>query len=327
MTFLTVQGISKSFGAIRAVDDVSFTVGRGQVVGFLGPNGAGKSTTMRMITQFLDPDQGEIRLDGVPLAADPIAAKRRIGYLPENNPLYTDMLTTDYLTFVARLRDLTGSEATAAIDDAVAATAIEEVYYRPIGELSKGFRQRVGLAQAILHRPDLLVLDEPTEGLDPSQRLEIRHLIERVGRDRTVILSTHVLSEVSKTCSQLLIINAGKIVADGLTDTLVAEASGSVKILVEAEGDGVADRIGSLEGVQQVEARESSGDGRVAVTVTASGDKDVRPEIFGMAKDRGWILYELSQQSRSLEDLFLKLTKQEPEESQSTANPEPSEAQ
>jgi ABC-2 type transport system ATP-binding protein len=326
MTFLTVQGISKSFGAIAAVDNVSFTVGRGQVVGFLGPNGAGKSTTMRMITQFLDPDQGEILLDGVPLAADPLAAKRRIGYLPENNPLYTDMLTTDYLTFVARLRDLTGSQATVAIDDAVAATAIEEVYYRPIGELSKGFRQRVGLAQAILHRPDLLVLDEPTEGLDPSQRLEIRHLIERVGQDRTVILSTHVLSEVSKTCSQLLIINAGKIVADGLMDTLVAGASGSVKILVEAEGDGVADRIASLEGVQQVITRESGGDGRVAVTVTASGDKDVRPEIFGMAKDRGWILYELSQQSRSVEDLYLELTKQELDGPQSTANPEPSEA-
>ena len=327
MTFLTVQGISKSFGSITAVDNVSFTIGRGQVVGFLGPNGAGKSTTMRMITQFLEPDQGEIRLDGVSLAADPLAAKRRIGYLPENNPLYTDMLTTDYLTFVARLRGLTGSEATTAIDDAVAATAIEEVYYRPIGELSKGFRQRVGLAQAILHRPDLLVLDEPTEGLDPSQRLEIRHLIERVGRDRTVILSTHVLSEVSQTCSRLLIIDAGKIVADGLMDDLVAEATGSVKILVEAKGDGVADRIGSLEGVQQVVTRESGSDGRVAVTVTASGDKDVRPAIFGMAKDRGWILYELSQQSRSVEDLFLELTKPESEQSQSTANPEPSEVQ
>ena len=315
MSLLTLQGVSKAFGDVTAVDDVSFSVDRGQVVGFLGPNGAGKSTTMRLITQFFDPDAGEILLDGVPLATDTLAAKRRIGYLPENNPLYTDMVVADYLTFVARLRGLVGAAATTAIGDAIAATAAEEVYYRPIGDLSKGYRQRVGLAQAILHQPDLLVLDEPTEGLDPSQRVEIRHLIEGLGQDRTVILSTHVLSEVTRTCSRLLIINRGSIVADGLVDVLVAQATGSVQILVEAEGDGVADGLGSLEGVQQVTPRESSVAGSTAVSVTAGGGLDVRPKIFEMAKDRGWTLYELFQEARSLEDLFLELTADDADQS------------
>lgn len=317
MSLLTLQGVSKAFGDITAVDDVSFSVDRGQVVGFLGPNGAGKSTTMRLITQFLDPDAGEILLDGVPLATDTLAAKRRIGYLPENNPLYTDMVVGDYLTFIARLRGLVGAAATAAIGDAVGATAAEEVYYRPIGDLSKGYRQRVGLAQAILHKPDLLVLDEPTEGLDPSQRVEIGHLIEGLGQDRTVILSTHVLSEVTRTCSRLLIINRGSIVADGLVDVLVAQATGSVQILVEAEGDGVAGGLGSLEGVQLVTPRESSVPGSTAVSVTVGGGHDVRPKIFEMAKDRGWTLYELFQETRSLEDLFLELTADDDDQSSS----------
>lgn len=317
MSLLTLQGVSKAFGDITAVDDVSFSVDRGQVVGFLGPNGAGKSTTMRLITQFFDPDAGEILLDGVPLATDTLAAKRRIGYLPENNPLYTDMVVGDYLTFIARLRGLVGAAATAAIGDAVGATAAEEVYYRPIGDLSKGYRQRVGLAQAILHKPDLLVLDEPTEGLDPSQRVEIGHLIEGLGQDRTVILSTHVLSEVTRTCSRLLIINRGSIVADGLVDVLVAQATGSVQILVEAEGDGVAGGLGSLEGVQLVTPRESSVPGSTAVSVTVGGGHDVRPKIFEMAKDRGWTLYELFQETRSLEDLFLELTADDDDQSSS----------
>src|SRR5712692_4394198 len=220
MSLLTLENVSKRFGDITAVDRVSFAVDRGQVVGFLGPNGAGKSTTMRLITQFLEPDAGEIRLDGVPLADRARDAKRRIGYLPENNPLYLEMLVADYLAFIADLRDLTGDHRLRALDEAVAATGIESVFYRPVGELSKGFRQRVGLAQAILHRPDLLVLDEPTEGLDPNQRVEIRRLISELGKDRTVILSTHVLSEVQHTCSRVLIISRGKIVADGPVDQL-----------------------------------------------------------------------------------------------------------
>ncbi len=325
MSLLSLDGVTKEFHDITAVDRVSFDIDRGEVVGFLGPNGAGKSTTMRMITQYYDPDEGEIRLDGVALGDDPVAAKRRIGYLPENNPLYTDMLVVDYLVFIARLRDMTGSDARCAIDDAVGGTGIEDVYYRPIGELSKGFRQRVGLAQAILHRPDLLVLDEPTEGLDPGQRLEIRRLIGNLGKDRTVLLSTHVLSEVRDTCSRLLIINKGRIAADGSVDELVAQASraGGVHLLVEIAGEGVADGIAGLDGVREVVHRQASGDGRTALMVVAGMDRDLRPELFGLARDRGWILYELHQEASSLEDLFLQVTEDAPEE---TAAGEPHES-
>src|SRR5918993_932769 len=265
MSLLSLQGISKLFGGITAVDQVSFEVDRGQVVGFLGPNGAGKSTTMRMITQFLEPDGGSIRLDGAPLDEAGRAAKRRIGYLPENNPLYTEMLVSEYLDFVGRLRELPGPSRQRAMDEAVAATGLEPVFHRPIGELSKGFRQRVGLAAAILHRPDLLVLDEPTEGLDPNQRVEIRRLIGQLGRERTVILSTHILPEVQFTCSRLLIINRGRIVADGPVDELISRATDGARISVEAAGADVPAGLAALPGVMRVEPRDADGD-RVRVT-------------------------------------------------------------
>lgn len=306
MPLLTLERVTKRFNGVPAVDDVSFTIDRGQVVGFLGPNGAGKSTTMRMVTQYFEPDAGNISLDGVPLAEAGRDAKRRIGFLPENNPLYVEMLVSEYLDFVARLRELVGTERARAMDEAVAATGIESVFNRPVGELSKGFRQRVGLAAAILHRPDLLVLDEPTEGLDPNQRVEIRRLISELGRERTVLLSTHVLSEVQFTCSRLLIINRGKIVADGAVDTLVGQATAGVRISVEAAGSQVENRLAGLQGVRGVERRESS-NGRVKLSITAVGE-DIRPRIFELAKSEGWVLYELHQEAGSLEDLFRQLT-------------------
>ena len=308
MTFLSLDAVSKRFGDVTAVDRVSFRVDPGQVVGFLGPNGAGKSTTMRLITQYYEPDAGTITLDGKPLGEAGRAAKRRIGYLPENNPLYPDMLVSDYLTFIADLRELEGPSRDRAIDESVTATGVESVYYRPIGELSKGFRQRVGLAQAILHRPDLLVLDEPTEGLDPNQRVEIRRLIGALGRDRTVILSTHVLSEVQNMCSRLLVISRGKIVADGPVDRLMQQAEGTVEIAVELAGEGAADALTKLPGVRRVTPADDAADGRVAFTIAADRATDVRPAIFGLAKSRGWTLYELHQEAASLEDLFHQLT-------------------
>jgi gliding motility-associated transport system ATP-binding protein len=308
MPLLTLDQVSKRFDGVTAVDRVSFVVDRGQVVGFLGPNGAGKSTTMRVITQYYEPDAGTIALDGIPLAEAGRSAKRRIGYLPENNPLYGDMLVCDYLAFIADLRELAGAARHQALDEAITATGIESVYYRPIGELSKGFKQRVGLAQAILHRPDLLVLDEPTEGLDPNQRVEIRRLIGALGKDRTVILSTHILSEVQHTCSRLLIISGGKIVADGGVDQLIRQAEGAVEIAVEAAGAGVAEALAKLPGVRSVTPTAQPGDGRVAVTLTADRAGDLRPEIFGLAKSRGWTLFELHQQTGSLEALFHQLT-------------------
>ncbi|HWC74960.1 MAG TPA: ATP-binding cassette domain-containing protein [Gemmatimonadales bacterium] len=316
MALLTLTDVAKRFGPITAVDNVSFSVDRGEVVGFLGPNGAGKSTTMRMITQYLEPDQGQVLLDGQPVGELGRSAKQRIGYLPENNPLYGDMLVADYLAFIADLRGLAGSERTRAFEDAVPATGIASVFYRPIGELSKGYRQRVGLAQAILHRPDLLVLDEPTEGLDPNQRAEIRRLITELGKERTVLLSTHVLSEVEHTCARLLIINRGRVVADGPVEALVRRAQGAAQIYVEVEGDGVLDGLRGVRGVAAVEPATTS-NGRIGATLTVAGDSDVRPDVFRLASSRGWTLYELHQTTGSLEALFRELTVgAKPEESQ-----------
>ncbi len=308
MSILSLANVTKHFGAVKAVDGVTFSVDRGQVVGFLGPNGAGKSTTMRMINQFFEPDEGEIQFDGMPLGEAAREAKRRIGYLAENNPVYEDMSVADYLAFFADLRELTGPSRAGAIDEAVQATGIPSVFYRPLGELSKGFRQRVGLAQAILHRPDLLVLDEPTEGLDPNQRLEIRRLIEHLGQDRTVILSTHVLSEVHQTCSRLLVIHEGRIAADGPVEQLVAQAEGKGQVAVEVAGAGVREALGALDGVETVEQLREQ-DGRVLMSVTTDRTKDVRPAIFDLAKTSGWTLFELHEETRSLEAVFQELTK------------------
>jgi ABC-2 type transport system ATP-binding protein len=307
MSFLTLDGVSKRFDGIVAVDSVSCEIDRGQVVGFLGPNGAGKSTTMRMITQYYEPDAGAIRLDGTLLGDAGREAKRRIGYLAENNPLYGEMLASEYLDFIGRLRDLDTDERRRAVDEAVAATGLEPVFHRPIGELSKGFRQRTGLAAAILHRPDLLVLDEPTEGLDPNQRVEIRRLIVELGRERTVLLSTHVLPEIQHVCLRLLIINRGQLVADGPVEQLVARGRGGAHLTVEAAGTGVAERLRQLPGVRDLETRDAS-EGRIRATLTVGADTDLRPQIFELAKSQGWTLYELHQEAGSLEDLFHELT-------------------
>jgi ABC-2 type transport system ATP-binding protein len=272
MALLQLTDVAKRFGPVTAVAGVSCSIDRGEVVGFLGPNGAGKSTTMRLITQYLEPDSGTIELDGRPLAELGREAKRRIGFLPENNPLYGDMLVSEYLGFVADLRELHGTARARALDDAVLATGIGDVFYRPIGELSKGYRQRVGLAQAILHRPDLLVLDEPTEGLDPNQRAEIRRLIADLGKDRTVVLSTHVLSEVEHTCSRLLIISKGMLVADGPVGDLMGRAAGG-GVVVKAE-------VGSVEAPDVVKVLQRL------------------PGVRGVTVES----------ARSLEDLFRELT-------------------
>ncbi len=315
MTLLSLEGVTKRYGSVTAVNRVSFSVDRGQVVGFLGPNGAGKSTTMRMITQYHEPDDGRILFDGVPLTEAGSEAKRRVGYLPENNPLYSEMLVTEYLAFIGRLRDMDKAALARGTDSAVLATGIEGVYNRPIGELSKGYRQRVGLAAAILHEPDLLVLDEPTEGLDPNQRVEIRRLIGALGQARTVLLSTHILSEVQHVCTRLLIINRGNLAADGPVDELVSRAGGQVHILVEAAGAQVMERLVALAGVTAVEpapgpASELAplGEARTRVRITALATTDLRPAIFQLAAASGWTLYELHQEAGSLEDLFRDLT-------------------
>lgn len=312
MSLVDLKSVSKSFGGVRAVDDVSFSIDRGEIVGFLGPNGAGKTTTMRLITQALEPDAGEIRIDDVPLDADSAAARQRIGYLPETNPLYGEMLVSEFLTYMGRLRGIFEPELQDRIDPAVRQTGIAEVFHRPIAHLSKGYRQRVGLAQAILPEPDILILDEPTEGLDPNQRVEIRKLITRLGRDHTVLLSTHVMQEVQAVCDRLLIIHRGKIIADGGVKSLLAGEGQAVKIRVEIDAQpGTARKeLGKLASVSEVHEAGDSG-ARPRFVVVGTTDSDPRPDIFELARDRGWTLWEMTREKEDLERFFRDLTESE----------------
>ena len=303
---ITVEGVTKRYGDVIAVDDLSFEVARGEVVGFLGPNGAGKSTTMRMITGTLQPDEGVVLFDGAPIADDLTNAKRRVGYLPEANPLYDEMLVSEYLEYIAELRALSREETRSGVADAVDETDIGSVFYRPIGECSKGYRQRIGLAGAILHRPEVLVLDEPTEGLDPNQRVEIRRLVSSLGHERTVLLSTHVMQEVESTCSRLVILRRGRLAAEGSVQDLVANRTQSARYVVEARGEGVVETLAALTGVAKHRSQEL--DGRTRVELDVAGTTELRPEIFAIARDRGWTLWELHRERASLEDLFRDLT-------------------
>ena len=303
---ISVAGVTKRYGPIVAVDDASFEVNRGEVVGFLGPNGAGKTTTMRMLTGTLQPDEGTILFDGAPIADHLTEAKSRVGYLPEANPLYDDMLVCEFLEYVARLRGMEPGAARPAISDAVDETGLEEVFFRPIGEISKGYRQRTGMAGAILHQPEILVLDEPTEGLDPNQRVEIRKLVNSLGSERTVILSTHVMQEVEATCDRLLIISKGSIAADGTVAELMDAGRGISRYTVEAAGDGVAEALCGLPGV--ADHAVTAVNGRVRVSLEATGDGELRPDIFRMATERGWVLWELRRERATLEQVFRELT-------------------
>ncbi len=309
---ISVEGVTKRYGPIVAVDQATFEVDRGEVVGFLGPNGAGKTTTMRMLTGTLQPDEGEIRFDGSPIGDDLTAAKSRVGYLPEANPLYDDMLVCEFLEYVARLRGLDPAQARAGIGRAVEETGLEAVFFRPISEISKGYRQRTGMAGAILHEPEILVLDEPTEGLDPNQRVEIRKLVNALGTERTVILSTHVMQEVEATCDRLLIISNGAIAADGTVAQLMDAGRGVTRYTVEAEGQGVAETLHGLPGVADHSSEPV--DGRLRVHLEATGDHELRPEIFRLATEHGWVLWELTRERATLEELFHELTMETPQE-------------
>lgn len=307
---ISVEGLKKRYGPVVAVDGLDFEVHRGEVVGFLGPNGAGKTTTMRILTGTLQPDEGVVRFDGTPIEHDLRGAKRRVGYLPEANPLYDDLLVAEYLEYVAALRELRGTALRTAVSDAVDETSIAEVFYRPVGELSKGYRQRVGMAAAILHRPEVLILDEPTEGLDPNQRVDIRRLVSDLGRERTVLLSTHVMQEVEATCGRVLILRRGRLVAEGSVQELVSRRTGGVRYRVEAEGTGVAEALQTLPGVTGATVEPAAD--RTRVLLDAGPDHELRPEIFAMARDRGWTLWELTRERATLEEVFRGLTAEAP---------------
>ena len=305
---IEVNGVSKFFGELAAVDDLTFSVKRGEVVGFLGPNGSGKTTTMRMLTSFYSPDVGAINIDGLDTKDHDIATRERIGYLPENNPVYADLLVSEYLDFVADLRGLTKADRRENIGQTVEETGLQDVYLRPIGQLSKGYKQRVGLAQAIVHRPSILILDEPTEGLDPNQRLTIRDLIRSLGQERTVMLSTHVMQEVENTCERILLISRGKLVADSTVKDLLQRAQGVRTVHIEVEGNDVERYLASLNGLADIE-RNDSVEGRKRYTLTADDhETDLRPDIFQLAKQRDWVLWELREDRARMEDVFYSLT-------------------
>ena len=302
-----VKGVTKRFGARVAVDNLSFDVKQGEVVGFLGPNGSGKTTTMRMLTSFYTPDLGTININGMDTQESDIVTRAAIGYLPENNPLYEDMLVSEYLVFVAELRGLSGAARRENLDITVEETGIQEVYYRPIHELSKGYHQRVGLAQAILHRPSVLVLDEPTEGLDPNQRITIRDLIRHLGGERTVLLSTHIMQEVENTCERVLVISRGKLVADSPVQDLLLQALELRSIQLEVEGNSVESGLATIKGITDVESQGVE-NGRKRYKLGIAGDADPRADIFKVAKSRNWTLWELHEERPRLEDVFHNLT-------------------
>ncbi len=305
---IEVNGVSKFFGELAAVNNLSFSVNKGEVIGFLGPNGSGKTTTMRMLTSFYTPDVGAINIDGLDTKDHDIATRERIGYLPENNPVYADLLVNEYLDFVADLRGLTKNGRRENIAQTVEETGLQDVYSRPIGQLSKGYKQRVGLAQAIVHRPSILILDEPTEGLDPNQRLTIRDLIRSLGQERTVMLSTHVMQEVENTCERILLISRGRLVADSPVKELLQRAQGIRTVHIEVEGNDVERSLSSLKGIDDIE-RNDPVDGRKRYTITADDhETDLRPEIFRLAKQRGWVLWELREDRARMEDVFYSLT-------------------
>ncbi|MFZ5480200.1 MAG: ATP-binding cassette domain-containing protein [Myxococcota bacterium] len=309
---IEVSGLSRRYGRFDALKDVSFSVDAGEIVGFLGPNGAGKTTTMKILTGFISPTAGGARVAGFDVVTESLEVRRRIGYLPEAAPVYAEMRVLDYLDFVGRVRGMPQAERVTAIERAAAECDIVDRLHQAVGTLSKGYRQRVGLAQALLHQPPILILDEPTSGLDPNQILAVRNLIRRIGQNRTVILSTHILQEVQATCDRVLILNRGQIVADaptaeiqsrhaGGTLTKVAYAPGTVR-LTDAQ---LRARIEQVPGVQRV-SPQAEEDGALAYEVLA--DRDVRPGLFALAVDAGLVLTELAKERSTLEEVFRRLT-------------------
>jgi len=308
---LDVQGLRKSFYGNVAVDDVTFKVESGEILGFLGPNGAGKTTTMRMITGFLSPTAGRVILDDVDLAEKPLIAKKSLGYLPENVALYPEMRVREYVKFRAELCGVARGETKARVDEALAKCFVEDVAEKPISNLSKGYRQRVGLAGALVHKPKVLILDEPTVGLDPRQIVKIRDLIRELRKDHTILLSTHILPEVELVCDRVLIIDRGKIVATGTPDTLRQQMSQTPGLLVAIKGE-VAEADGVLRQIPGVThaARIGAG-GETRVVLEAEKGIDLREAIFKEVLTRNWTLLELTPRQASLEDIFVRLLNSE----------------
>jgi len=305
---IEVRELTQRYGSERAVDSISFDVRAGEVLGFLGPNGAGKTTTMKVVTCYLPPTEGTVYVDGTDVREDTLSVRRKIGYLPENTPLYPEMTVAEYLGFVAAMRDIEPARRPGRIADMADVCGLGEVLGKRIDALSKGFRQRVGLAQAMIHDPSILILDEPTTGLDPNQIVEIRELIRALGREKTVILSTHILSEVQASCDRVLIIHRGRLVADGTPDDLQSRFAGGQRIRFGMAGQapGVEDALAAAGDWMVLDA--SRGPDETVFTIGSDRTDDLRPELFRLAVERGWPLTELHRDRANLEDVFRQLT-------------------
>ena len=310
---IIVRNLTKLYGEQKAINDISFDVKTGEILGFLGPNGAGKTTTMKIVTCYMPPTAGTVEVDGLNIFDHSLEVRRKIGYLPEMNPLYHDMNVVDYLRYSARLHGLQARAISERTREMVHVCGLEAVRHKDIGELSKGYRQRVGLAQAMIHEPDVLLMDEPTSGLDPNQIVEIRNLIKKLGRAKTVILSTHILSEVQATCDRVLIINEGRIVADGTPDQLQREFQGTELITVELKTTAtdplqqLAPKLRLLPSVTTVELL-SQDDTVSRFALHVEKGTDIRESAFRLAVTEGWVLLELHRKATSLEEVFHKLT-------------------
>ncbi len=306
---IVVNNLTKKYGTQKAIDNISFEVKTGEILGFLGPNGAGKTTTMKIITCFMAPNEGDVKVNGLSILENPQEIKRKIGYLPESNPLYYDMPVLDYLEYVAKLQNVPEAKIPGRIKEMVKVCGLDVEKHKTIGELSKGYRQRVGLAQAMIHDPEILILDEPTTGLDPNQIVEIRKLIREVGREKTVILSTHILPEVEATSDRILIINNGKIVADGTADTLRKQAQGTevlrVQIAEASNKDEVFEKLLKLDTVDMVDPLSGYD---FTFMINSKENVSSRKDIFNLCVKNDWVLTELTPIETKLEDIFRELT-------------------
>ena len=310
---ITARHLSKSFGTTLALKDVSFEVKKGEVLGFLGPNGAGKTTAMRILTCYHPADSGTATIAGFDVFENPLEVKKLIGYLPENNPLYMDMGIVDYLKFVAKVRNIPSSQRKEKIKKVIELCGLREEIGKDIGELSKGFRQRVGVAQALIHDPDILILDEPTIGLDPTQIIEIRELIKKIGKEKTIILSSHILPEVSATCDRIIIIHQGDIVGSGTPEEMASKAKGGEIIYITIRGplQEVQAKLEAMERVKEFKKIGEKEDGLNQFEIKSEIGVDLSEELFFLVSQNGWSLTELHKETANLENIFLQLTTKE----------------
>jgi ABC-2 type transport system ATP-binding protein len=312
-SMIHVEDLTKDYGELRAVDHINLTIDKGEILGLLGPNGAGKTTTLRMLTGYLPPSSGTIRVKEFSIDKNLLEIKKCIGYLPESAPVYHGMLVFDYLDYVAAIRGLQGDEKTARMRDLADLCGLREIMHKTVGELSKGLNQRVGLAHAMMSDPEILVLDEPTSGLDPNQIAEIRKIIRRIGEEKTVILSTHILSEVEATCNRVVIINKGKIVADDSTHAL-KQSGGEENIihlsLLNASFDDAKSRLSAIEGINTIHQTSTEKEDHLDIQLICRPQEDLRGAIYTCVKETDWIIIEFRQKIKTLETIFRELTKE-----------------